>query len=57
MNFRKKDLIFLVDNKNEGYLLKNFGDKGWGLFNMQSYAVVMSGTFTEKGNCFKKCRE
>ena len=32
-----------IDKKNEGFLLKNFGEKGWGLFNMQSYSVVMGG--------------
>jgi len=25
-----------VENKDLGYILKNFGDKGWGLFNLQS---------------------
>ena len=30
-------------NNNAGFLLKNFDDKGWGLFNLQSYAVVMGG--------------
>ena len=30
-----------IDKNNEGFLLKNFGDKGWGLFNLQSLSVVM----------------
>lgn len=30
-----------VSKKDQGYLLKNFGDKGWGLFNLQSLAVIM----------------
>ena len=29
-----------VDNKNEGFLVKNFGEKGWGLFNMQTLALL-----------------
>ena len=29
-----------VDNKNEGFLLKNLGDQGWVLFNLQSLVVV-----------------
>ncbi|MBS1566024.1 MAG: DUF4476 domain-containing protein [Bacteroidetes bacterium] len=35
---------FSVDmhHKDGGYLLKNFGDKGWGLFNLQSLAVIMN---------------
>lgn len=33
-----------VNKKDAGYVLKNFGDKGWGLFNLQTLQVVMSGT-------------
>ncbi|MGG9963267.1 DUF4476 domain-containing protein [Ferruginibacter sp. SUN106] len=33
-----------INKKDVGYLLKNFGDKGWGLFNLQTMDVVMSGT-------------
>jgi hypothetical protein len=33
-----------INNKDNGYLVKNFSDKGWGLFNLQSLQVVMSGT-------------
>jgi hypothetical protein len=29
-------------SKDEGFLLKNFGENGWGLFNMQSLNVVMA---------------
>jgi hypothetical protein len=32
-----------VNKKDAGYLLKDFGDKGWGLFNLQSMEVVMAG--------------
>ncbi len=32
-----------IDKKDAGYLLKNFGDKGWGLFNLQTMEVNMSG--------------
>ena len=31
-----------VDKKDHGYLLKNFGDKGWGLFDLQTLAIQMS---------------
>src|SRR5437868_13209596 len=31
-----------VEDKDLGYILKNFSDKGWGLFNLQSSAVVMA---------------
>lgn len=39
--FPEENFQISVANKNEGFLLKNFGEKGWGLFNMQSFDVVM----------------
>jgi hypothetical protein len=30
-----------VNKKDQGYLLKNFGEKGWGLFNLHTMAVLM----------------
>jgi Domain of unknown function (DUF4476) len=32
-----------VDKKDAGYMLKNFGEKGWGLFNLQTLEVLMAG--------------
>lgn len=32
-----------VQNSDLGLLVKNFGDKGWGLFNLQTLEVAMSG--------------
>ena len=32
-----------VNKKDAGFLLKNFGDKGWGIFNLQTMEVIMSG--------------
>lgn len=31
-----------VNKKDHGYLLKNFGEKGWGLFDLQTLAVQMA---------------
>ncbi len=31
-----------VEAKDHGYLLKNFGEKGWGLFDLQTLAVQMA---------------
>ncbi|UEG51266.1 DUF4476 domain-containing protein [Ferruginibacter lapsinanis] len=31
-----------IDKKDVGYLLKNFGEKGWGLFNLQTLDVLMA---------------
>ncbi|MEO7922571.1 MAG: DUF4476 domain-containing protein [Chitinophagaceae bacterium] len=33
-----------VNKKDHGYLLKNFGEKGWGLFDLQTLAVQMGTT-------------
>ncbi len=45
-----------IKAKDHGFLLKNFGDKGWGLFDMQSLAVQMSLTTINKeiSNTVKK---
>jgi hypothetical protein len=39
--FPTKNFSLSIDANNKGFLLKNFGDKGWGLFNLQSYDVAM----------------
>lgn len=31
-----------ISDKDLGYLFKNFGDRGWGLFNLQSLIVLMA---------------
>lgn len=42
--FPEENFEIVIDKKNEGFLLKNFGEKGWGLFNMQSYTILMGGS-------------
>ncbi len=37
-----------INRKDHGYLVKNFGEKGWGLFNLQSLEVQMSSAITAK---------
>lgn len=39
----EQTVICTVNKKDAGYLLKNFGDKGWGIFNLQTMEVIMSG--------------
>ncbi|HEX6847831.1 MAG TPA: DUF4476 domain-containing protein, partial [Chitinophagaceae bacterium] len=34
----------IVNKKDQGFLLKNFGDKGWGLFNLTTMATIMPET-------------
>lgn len=40
----------VINRKDHGYLLKNFGEKGWGLYNLQSLAIQMGTTATGKTN-------
>ena len=39
----QQNIPIAVDKTDEGYLLKNFGDKGWGLYNIRTMAVTMNG--------------
>lgn len=38
--FPEENFNLTIEKKNEGYLLKNFGEKGWSLFNMQTLALI-----------------
>lgn len=38
--FPEENFSLTVDKKNEGFLLKNFDDKGWQLFNLQTLALI-----------------
>ncbi len=38
----EKKVTFKV-NKDAGYILKNFEEKGWGLFNLQSFEIIRPG--------------
>jgi hypothetical protein len=38
----EQQVTYKVDNKDAGYLIKNFGNKGLGLYNLQTYNVVMA---------------
>ena len=42
--FPKQALSFVVNNNDLGYLLKNFGESGWGLFNLNSMKVTMGAS-------------
>ncbi|MFT3680388.1 MAG: DUF4476 domain-containing protein [Ferruginibacter sp.] len=39
----------VVDKKDQGFLLKNFGDRGWGFFNLQTLDVTMNIAKDSKG--------
>lgn len=40
--FPEQGFQFVIDNKDLGFNLKNFGEKGWGLFNLQSLNMTMA---------------
>lgn len=43
--FAEQRFSLAVNKKDKGFQLKNFGEKGWGLINLQTTAVIMnSGT-------------
>jgi len=37
----------LLENTDKGYLIKNFAEKGWGLYDLQSSAIVYAGVTSE----------
>jgi hypothetical protein len=39
-----------IGANDHGYLVKNFGDKGWGLFDLQTMAVQMAATDVKSNN-------
>ena len=42
-----------IGSKDHGFLLKNFGEKGWGLFNIQTLAVQMAIPSGNKDGTFR----
>jgi hypothetical protein len=42
--------VKLTINKNTGFQLKNFGEKGWGLFNLQSFEIIMAESAPSKSS-------
>jgi hypothetical protein len=47
--FSEQNFMLNISNKDAGYQLKNFGDKGWGLSNYQTAEVTMNRN-SENGN-------
>lgn len=41
--WKEQHISYSINNSDAGFLLKNFGDKGWGLFNLQTLDVLMAG--------------
>ncbi len=49
-SYPEQSFIVNVAGKDYGYALKNFDDKGWGLFNFQTTDVVMNNNTTTSQN-------
>ncbi len=52
----EQNIHCVVEEKDLGYLLKNFGDKGWGLFNLQSLNVLMANENGKNNEVAKEIR-
>jgi len=46
------DFTTTINKKDHGYLIKNLGDKGWGLFDLQSLDLQMSASNVKKESGF-----
>ena len=44
----EQNVTCTIKQADAGYILKNFGDKGWGLFNFQTMDLVMAGEKAKK---------
>lgn len=44
----EQNIPFTVGNTDVGYLLKNYGEKGWGLYNIQTTEISMNGEGVSK---------
>ena len=42
-SFSEQKLALNVGNDDGGYLLKDFGEKGWGLYNVRTMELTMNG--------------
>jgi len=42
----EQNVTCIINKKDVGYLVKNFGNKGWGLFNLQTMEVIKLGANT-----------
>ncbi len=44
----EQKVMFHVNDNDAGYLFKNFGDKGWGFYNLQTSQIVMANVIKEE---------
>ena len=48
--WEEQNFACTVSKKDQGFLLKNFGDKGWGFFNLQTLDVTMANVKSGEEN-------
>jgi hypothetical protein len=53
----EQNFSIAINRKDYGYLLKNFGEKGWGLFDLQTLAVQTSSTPALKADATEGTKE
>ena len=46
----EQSMVCTINNNDIGYLLKDFGSRGWGLFNLQTLEVVMAADKAKTDN-------
>lgn len=46
-NMQEQKFQCAISNTDKGYLIKNFSEKGWGLYDLQSSVVVYAGNSTD----------
>ena len=53
----EQNFSIAINRKDHGFILKNFGEKGWGLFDLQTLAVQMSSAPVSKADATEKTKE
>ena len=53
----EQDYILTVKDNEQGYLVKNLGEKGWGLFNLQLMDVQYSGDLSKQRAALAKIQQ
>ena len=45
-----QNIEVIINKRDEGFLLKNFGEKGWGLFNTRLFNILLPATINNVNN-------
>src|SRR5687768_4038706 len=47
---QEQQFRYTINNADKGFLLKNFSDKGWGLYDLQNSSIVYAAVKTAETN-------